>query len=213
LPIRFVTSFRATLISGASQSELSIKVMGVWSFFALNFLNPIQCKNSTIKYTLNQVVDKTIWVKSRFLTIFNEFYKIVNLLQREAARDVKPSFHNGRERLMHQVTKLNRDNRRACARQMNHSKTSEHHDTNENQWEEKAASRETNFTTRNREYNGWNQVNEVNEGTWNNFEHINGIVKEKNQQSAWKWKWRRQTVRRNSGWNVKIKDITLVTTQ
>jgi len=37
-------------------------------------------------------------------------------LQREAAKDVEPSIHGGRESLMHQVTKLNRDNCGACTR-------------------------------------------------------------------------------------------------
>jgi len=52
--------------------------------------------------------------KNRFLTIFNEFYKIANLLQREAVRDVEPIIHGDRERLTHQMTKLNRDNHGAC---------------------------------------------------------------------------------------------------
>jgi len=41
-----------------------------------------------------------MWLKTKFLTIL-EFYKIANLLQREATRDVKPSFHGNRERLTH----------------------------------------------------------------------------------------------------------------
>jgi len=43
-------------------------------------------------------------------------------LQREAARDIELSIHGGGERLTHQVTKLNRDNRGACACQMNLAK-------------------------------------------------------------------------------------------
>jgi len=31
-----------------------------------------------------------IWVKNKFLTIFNEIYKIANFLQREVARGVEP---------------------------------------------------------------------------------------------------------------------------
>jgi len=42
------------------------------------------------------------WVKNKFLTIFNEIYKIVDLLERETARGVKPSIHDGK-RLTHQV--------------------------------------------------------------------------------------------------------------
>jgi len=43
-----------------------------------------------MKYILNQDVDKKIWVKNKFLTFFNEFYKIANLLQREEA-SVEPN--------------------------------------------------------------------------------------------------------------------------
>jgi len=86
-----------------------------------------------------------IWVKYNFFIIFNKFYKTTNLLQREATRDVEPSIHNNGERLTHQVTKLNRDNRRACARQMNPNKTSEHKDAN--QWEEKARPSEMQIKT------------------------------------------------------------------
>jgi len=32
-------------------------------------------------------------VKNKFLTIFNEIYKIANVLQSEAVRDVEPSIH------------------------------------------------------------------------------------------------------------------------
>jgi len=63
--------------------------------------------------------------------MFNEFYKTTNLLQKEAARDVEPSIHGDGERLTYQVTKPNRDNREACARQMNPSKTNEHKDSNQ----------------------------------------------------------------------------------
>jgi len=31
---------------------------------------------------------KKIWVKNKFLTIFNEFYINVNLLRKKAARDI-----------------------------------------------------------------------------------------------------------------------------
>jgi len=44
-----------------------------------------------------------IWVKNKFLTSFNEVYKIANLLQREATRGVEPSIHGDGERLTHQV--------------------------------------------------------------------------------------------------------------
>jgi len=60
----FVTPFRASLIFGASQSELSTKNYGRLMFFCPKFLKPyiydkpIQCKNSTIKYILNQDADK-----------------------------------------------------------------------------------------------------------------------------------------------------------
>jgi len=64
-----------------------MKNMGCYSlkFFYPKFLQlkmynkSIQRKNSTIKYTLNQVTDKKDWVKNKFVTIFNEFYKIANL--------------------------------------------------------------------------------------------------------------------------------------
>ena len=45
-----------------------------------------------------------IWVKNNFLTIFNEVYKIANLLQREMTRSVEPNIHRG-DRLTHQVYK------------------------------------------------------------------------------------------------------------
>jgi len=48
------------------------------------------------------------------------------LISYKEKRQVEPNIHRGRERLMHQVTKLNRDNRGACACQMNPNKTSEH---------------------------------------------------------------------------------------
>jgi len=70
--------------------------------------------------------DTKFGLKIKFSTIFNEFYKITNLYQREVARDVEPSIHGNEERLTRQVTKHNRDNCGACTRQMNPSKTSKH---------------------------------------------------------------------------------------
>jgi len=40
--------------------------------------------------------------KKKFITIFNKFYKIVILLQRESVRSVEPSIHNG-ENIKHQA--------------------------------------------------------------------------------------------------------------
>jgi len=40
--------------------------------------------------------------KKNFITIFNELYKIVNLLQRESVRSVEPSICGG-EKIMHQA--------------------------------------------------------------------------------------------------------------
>jgi len=82
LPTNFVTPFRTTSICGASQSKLSIK-----SYDCLKFLRPkflqlkiydksIQHKNSTIKYTLNQVTDK-IFGKKKFITILINFTKLL----------------------------------------------------------------------------------------------------------------------------------------
>jgi len=68
---------------GTSQFEFSIKSYVRLKFFRPKFLKPkiydksIQCKNSTIKYILNQVVDKKIWVKNNFLNIFNNFTKLL----------------------------------------------------------------------------------------------------------------------------------------
>jgi len=55
-----------------SQSEFSIKSYDHLTFLLPKFLKPkiydksIQCKNSTIKYTLNQVVDKKFGSKINF---------------------------------------------------------------------------------------------------------------------------------------------------
>jgi len=62
----FITPFRATFIFEASQSKLSIKSYGRLKFFHPKFLQlkiynkSIQCKDSTIKYILNQVVAKNL---------------------------------------------------------------------------------------------------------------------------------------------------------
>jgi len=36
-----------------------------------------------------------IWVKKKFITIFNDFHKIANLLQREWKKSVEPSICGG----------------------------------------------------------------------------------------------------------------------
>jgi len=54
-------------------------------------INLYNVRTLTIKYTLNQVANKNLG-QNKFLTIFNEFYKIVNILQREAARVSNQAF-------------------------------------------------------------------------------------------------------------------------
>jgi len=106
--MNFVAPFQTTFILLASRSELYIKSYDRLKFFRHKFLKPkiydksIQCKNSTIKYILNKVTDKKILVKNRFITIFSEFYKIVNVLQRKVTKNLKPSIYDG-ERLIDKV--------------------------------------------------------------------------------------------------------------
>jgi len=51
-------------------------------------------------------------------------------LQKRSDKECQTKHSRRRERLTHQVTKINQDNRRACAQEMNPSKTSEHKDAN-----------------------------------------------------------------------------------
>jgi len=70
--MNFVTSFQATFIFGTSQSELSIKSYVYFKFFRTKFWQikiydkSIQFKNSTIKYTPNQVTAKLFRLKTNF---------------------------------------------------------------------------------------------------------------------------------------------------
>jgi len=61
-----------------------------------------------IKNTLKEVVVKQIWDKNKFLTIFNEFYKNVNLLQRESTRgvNVEPNNHTHASSKVAAITSL-----------------------------------------------------------------------------------------------------------
>jgi len=92
LPTKFVTPFQATFFFWASQFELFVESYGHLMFFCPKFWQHkiygkfIQCKNSTIKYTLKEVGDEKFRLKKKILTIFNEFYKNVIILQREVAR-------------------------------------------------------------------------------------------------------------------------------
>jgi len=72
-----------------------------------NYDKSIQRANSTIKYRLNQVVNKKSWVKNKFLTIFIKFYKITNLLQREVVMSVEPCIH-GEENITHQAYSISK---------------------------------------------------------------------------------------------------------
>ena len=83
LSTKFVKPFRATFIFGESQAELFIKSYCRLKFFRPKFLNPkiydnfIQCKNSTIKYILNQVADKKFGSKINFQIFLMNFTKFL----------------------------------------------------------------------------------------------------------------------------------------
>jgi len=72
MTMNFITPFRAIFIFRSFQSELYIKSYGCLKFFRPKFLQlkiydkSIQRKNSIMKYTLNQVADKTIGPKPNF---------------------------------------------------------------------------------------------------------------------------------------------------
>ena len=51
------------------------------------------------------------WVKNKFLTIFNEFYKIANLLQREETRGVESSIQSIPPRSLHTPNERRRNPR------------------------------------------------------------------------------------------------------